>query len=312
MKGSTAEGLRKRRLQKTNLLKMRRSNKSNLHQQNMKKVFMSARKVKQQTSKMYKTAGVLARDQLMISPRVNQASFVKNKHLQHYQTEDSLRSKQNEVINKYSLALYGGTSSCACLDCRRKYLEISQQQQWSREQIKVTNTDFNYRKQHMVKFQKASTVKSSTKQNKHNSYYDSIPNRKQAHFPITAQNFHLPSSLTTVAVKAPAEYDINLYQQCVKFQPQKVSVQLKDKNATNQFIFNKQLNPLSEKNTYFRNQYLPGYHNHHYFNPISTFQGSRGSLTSPDESVSSETRDVVMSQHLQMINTAEFYNFVNY
>lgn len=311
MKSVTPEGSRKRRLQKTSLLRARRSNKTSNQQQKMS---VAARKQaasnKMQLTSGFHNSNFYAGEQLMISTKGNEALFVERKG-KHYKTGNLLQPRRDEIISFDSAVVYGGTSRCACLACRRKCLEICQQQQQQRaEQIRMTNEAWIFRQQQMMKhqLQHSSTNGLLVSQNKHQVNHCE-PVMKRARTAV--QNFQLPSSLRTAVA-----CDYNFHQQSVKFHPQNISAQANVKETGGQIIVNQNHNRLKN----IHNWYFPNYQHPHLvaFDPFSALKRSHGSLTS---SVGSDTSDIVTSQQLgntcvtsqqlQMINDADFYNFVN-
>ena len=312
---------RKRTHQNTGLLKMVSSKKTITQQ--MKTTSVAACKPIQNITKLQTNAGFpvsgYAGEQFMISTRANEALFAKMKHRQYKQT-----LQRKEIINP-DRNLQGGMRRCACLVCRRKFFELSKEQQRRKAvQMRMTNEAGFLRQQQMMKyqFQQAHVCLPAT-QNKGNHCE---PDRKRARLSTAEQNFQLQQPLSASATKVQTALVNNFHQQSVKFQPNYISYQQIDnlKKQTNWPIVNMQQNyaqlPNVENNVDFHNRYFPVNQQKHHLtalNPYLAFQETHGSLTS---SVVSDTSDVdtsqqfenalVTSQQVQMINNADCYNFV--
>ena len=280
MKGATKEGSRKRRLQNTSLLKMRRSSKNGVNQQKVA---------------TRKQAGKMQPNLSFQNPTFNMMAPIKEKNPANRGRVEAGFPPRQDVVMGFD-AFYGGAGRCGCLACRRKSLEICQQRQRA-EQIRVANEAWIFRQQQMMRIQPTTGLMAS-----HNKHRDDQPAAKRARM----QNFQ--------AASKTAAY--NIQQQHVYFQPQPAAAraEVDAKQTRGRYAVNQKSNQL--KNVYSR--YFPDFHQPHLFDHFSAFQRSHDSLTS---SLGSDTSDVVTSKQLgnmivtshqlQMINDADFYNFVN-
>ena len=278
MKGATKEGSRKRKLQNTSLLKMRRSSKSGAHQQ---RASVATRK---QAGKMQPNFGFQ-------NPTFNMMVPVKEKNpANRGRSEAGFPPRQDGIVGFD--AFYGGAGRCGCLACRRKSLEICQQRQRA-EQIRMANEAWIFRQQQMMRVQRRSpTTGLLASQSKHR---DGQPAVKRARM--------------QVASKTAAH---SIQQQ--HFQPQPARADVDAKQTRGRFAVDQKSNQL--KNAYSR--YFPDFQQQHLFDPFSAFQRSHDSLTSSVGSDTSDVvtskqlgNMIVTSHQLQMINDADFYSFVN-
>ena len=315
MKVRTMEKSRKWRQQKANLLMTRRSNKNSFQQQKMKTESVAPSIKKQETEKIHTTTGSYAGEKFMVSTSGNEALFAVNKNVQHKQTDDPVRPRQNKRISFESATVYSEINCCACLVCKRKSMIMSQRQQrWKAEQIRISNEDWNFRQQQVVNYQtqrKSKCRNLPVAINNYNDYYELIPSGKRARLSNATQNFQLPISSTTAAAKAPVDSDNNFHQKNMKLQSRRSSTQQIGNNS-----FEKTFN---SPNRYFY------YHHNHLagFNSFSAFQESHSSLTSLIQSIDSDTSTFVRSpQHfdntlltsknLQMIKISDVHSYLHY
>ena len=310
MKFTTTEGSRKQGQQKASLLKTR---KSSIQQQKIKSASVA---IKQGSNKIYTSTGFAESDfydnnKFIIA---NEAYLIKNNH--HHYKRAGLQPRRN-VVYELDSAIYDNASHCT--ECLNKSLEISQHRQEQRsKQIRMANKACISRQQkHALIYQfqkKFAHIDYTTTQRNRDNYVKQIPARKHARLSDSTDNFQQPIPLITTEFKKAASYDNNFHQQIVKLQQQSNSVHQVDKFTTRQYTVNQQY-MLSQKNTNFHD-----YYNHH-FDPFSTNQDPRGSLTSSVESVGSDTSEIttsqyfgntfLLSQQLQINNNANVYNVVH-
>ena len=330
MKTTTKES-RKRRLQMTSLLKMRRSSKNTVQQPQIRK---RASEVNyKEKHELFKTnvntefhqSSFYNDDQFKSLERGNEMLLVNRKNHQFYQLGESFQPQRNFK----SIAIYGGINHCTCLACTEKSLELSKQEQYrSANKIKITNGAFVFGQQitnNEFHGEPTHMTGLSATQNKHGNHHELILAKKQAHLSTTAQNFNLRLTLNRERThKAPVAYTNSFYQQNVKFQPnfnpaRVVNNQNKTMgiaSVTQQPLFNRL--PIIEKKIHSHFRCFP---NHNHSHLLSVFQGSLGSLTSSIDSVESGPNDIVTSNQFdrtfvtsqrsrfQMMNNADFYNF---
>ena len=310
MKASTTEDNRKRRKQKTSLLKIVGSKKNGI-QQKTKTRPIAARKRIQEADKIRNSfpESRYAFDQFIVASRGNEE--IKQRQYQTLQ--------QRQIMNVDMGSIQDSISHCDCLVCRRKSFAFAQQQQqWQNQnQIHMANDAWMFRKQQMSKYrhqQKTNTSLLAAQNKPEDSHYELA--RKRACLSTTAQNFQ--QSLTREAAEA-AVSDYNFYQQNVNFYPKYITDHQFD-NLTikmNWPTVNMKQNSAQltnvKYNNYSHSRYFPDYYNNHNlvdFISIPDFQGSHGSLTSSIESDGSDTNNIVTSQQLQMFNNFDCYNFV--
>ena len=281
---------RKRRLQTTSLLRMRKCYQQNIAAENVKE--------KQNEQNANNFCGNVYDQQLM---RLKSNSFTAQKSERQFCQPKKLYQVQRNNFDPAE-AYY---NPCACYTCTRNLLNASRQSQQQQNEHHIGNTNKGqiYEQQRQAMWSSKHTDGLSAWQNKHSNHHLIIP-QAGGYFPAEPV-----TKATQISSRVASNNSFN--QQNVKFQPRFGSFNFVDGQTQLASISQHYKLNHAEKNTDSRYRCFPSKAN---------FEESLGSLTSSVDSFESDASEVVTSwnfvrpfitsQQTQMINNAGYCNFV--
>ena len=166
----------------TSLLKTREISKKTVEPYEIKTSSVASYKIKQGADKTnsFFTERVLYAGKDSTSS-ITTNDFIFTKRSQHQRKKKQVRNMANAEVTGMNYAANNGTSNaCLCATCKKRQLEVYQQQQWKIKQAKISNNALFYYQQHQQMINEETMVVKPTSESKYINYYELFHDRNKA------------------------------------------------------------------------------------------------------------------------------------